>query len=210
MSSRINCEFMRLRCSIVIALVLLSACSDRRLPVPVETVETVKGTGIVDQVSISMTDGLPHIDVCSIPGTPLRAVAHIEVFEDFAPGLTFTQASQRFGDSVASRTLTNRTELRYYSRGDRATLAVGRELYFSSSPPVVWWTVWAFPKEGTFSFESLVNSNVLSQIPPPQPPFYLVLRDATASDESLWLRAESNGITEVRWINSESWRNESK
>lgn len=192
---------MRLHSSIIAAALALGGCSERQAPS--SQVSIVKGAGIVDRISQSTIDGLPHVNVWPVKGTPLGALAHTELFDDFAPGLTFDEARKRYGAPVATRTLLNRTDLRCYRR-DAATLAVARELYFSSSPAAECWTVWAFPNDGGFRIDSIVSSNILQQVRSPSPPFYLVLRDSTPLEQSLWLRVDSPGITEIRWINSES------
>src|SRR5688572_3678192 len=193
---------MRLQNIVISAVVALTSCSDSQSP---SSSYTVKGVGIVDHISQSTDDGLPYINVWPVKGTPLSAITHLGLFEDFAPGLTFEEARKRYGEPATTRTLVNETELRCYRR-DTATLAVGRERYFSDPSKTVFWTSWAFPVEGGFSLNSLVTSNVLDQIHSPSPPFYLVIRDSTPSEESLWLRVDLLGVTEVRWISSESWK----
>jgi hypothetical protein len=165
----------------------------------------MKGTGIVDHISQSMIDGLPNINIWPVKGTPLSVTAHLALFEDFAPGLTFDEARKRYGEPATTRTLVNGTELRCY-RKDTATLAVAHELYHSTSPAAESWTVWAFPNEGGFRLDSLVASNVLEQVRSPSSPYYLVLRDSTPSEQSLWLRVDSHAVSEVRWVASESSR----
>ena len=178
---------MRFRNLILGVMLLASSCSDRLASPPNDT---VKGTGVVREISITTIDGLPDINIWPVKGTPLSASARLALFEDFAPGLTFDGARKRYGEPTTTRTLANKTELHCYRR-DGATLAVARELYFSSSPPGECWTVFAFPNEGGFKLGSLVASNVLDQVRSPSPPYYLVLRDSTPLEASFWLRVDS-------------------
>lgn len=188
---------------ITVAVIALTGCSDGPPSSALDT--TVQGIGVIDHISQHTIDGLPNINVRSVKGTPLGAIAHLALFEDFAPGLTFDEARKRFGEPTTTRTLVNGTELRCYRR-DITTLAVAREPLRSSSPAAERRTVWAFPNEGGLRLDSLVASNVVEQVHSPSLPFYLVLRDSTPMEQSLWLRVDSPGVTEVRWLNSESYR----
>ena len=184
------------RALIAVAIAALSGCSEGP---PTIGPDDVKGVGVIDRISSARIDGLPHVNVWAVNGTPLARLAQLEMFSDFRAGLTFSEAEEHYGKPDSTRPLENRTELRCYRR-PQATLAVALELYFSSSPPAELWTVWAFPNTDGFPLASLVQSNVLSQIRAPATPYYLVLRDATPEEQSLWLKVEAPGVTEVRWV----------
>ncbi len=197
---------MRFRNIIVGGMLVSSSCSDG---LAAASNDTVKGTGIIQEISTTTIDGLPHINIWPVKGTLLSATARLALFEDFAPGLTFDDARKRYGEPTTTRTLANKTELHCYRR-KAATLGVARELYFSSSPPAERWAMFAFPNDGGFKLGLLVASNVLDQVHLPSPPYYLVLRDSTPVEASLWLRVDSVGVTEVRWINWKASRKEKK
>ena len=165
----------------------------------------MNGTGVVDHISYGIVDGLPHINVWPVKSTPLSALANLELFSDFRPGLTFEDVASRHGQPSERRTLENQTELRCY-RGSNATLAVGREPLRSSSPGSDWWTAWVFPSGVPVPVNAVANQSILSQLELPSTPFCLVLRESTPLEGSLWITVNSNAITEVRWINHESTR----
>lgn len=166
--------------------------------------DMVNGTGVVDHLSYSILDGLPHVDVWPVKATPMAAVADLKLFGDFRPGLTFEEAAKRHGEPATIRKLSNLTELRCYPRG-AVTLAVGREPLGSFHPTVrEKWTVWAFPHDAAIKLSTLVNQQVLEQVQVPTSPYRLVLRESTQLEGSLWLKVISGEVTEARWINSES------
>jgi hypothetical protein len=195
---------------ICILVLAMTSCSDKSDKGSASNAlgqdKRVNGTGAVEHISYGYLDGRPHINVWSIKSTPLSALADLNLFADFRPGMTFEDVIQRHGKPSETRKLENLTELRCY-RGTNATLAVGREPLGSYHPTVKEkWTAWAFPGTGPLKLEAIAKQDVLDQLKLPAPPFCLVLRESTTFEGSLWITVASNGVTEVRWINNESAR----
>jgi hypothetical protein len=195
---------------ICILLLAMSGCSDESQPGSPSNVlghdERVNGTGAVDHISYGDLDGLRHINVWPVKSTPLSALADLDLFEDFRPGMTFEDVVQRRGKPSETWELENLTELRCY-RGTNATLAVGREPLGSYHPTVKEkWTAWAFPGSAPLRLDAIGKQDILDQLKLPAPPFCLVLRESTTLEGSLWITVGSNGVTKVRWINNESAR----
>ena len=185
------------------AILAITGCSESNAPLQ-ET--RVNGTGQVHEVSYSRLGGLPNIQVWPVKSTPLSALADLEIFSDFRPGLTFKDVADRHGNPFETRTLENRTELRCY-RGTNAILAIGREPLGSYHPTVNEnWTAWAFPGSTPLMLNAVAKQSILAQLKLPSPPFCVVLRETTALGGSLWITVGSNGVTEARWINNESAR----
>jgi hypothetical protein len=191
---------MRSYSLICIAILTITGCSDNSKP---QQDKRVNGTGVVDYISYSAVDGLPHINVWAIKSNSLSALANLDLFSDFRPGLTFQDVANRHGQPSETRTLRNLTELRCY-RGTNATLAVGMEPLRSSSPGNCLWTVWAFPGSVPLPVNAIAKQDILNQIEVPPAKFCLVLRESTPLQGSLWITVNSNAITEARWINGES------
>jgi hypothetical protein len=181
------------------ALILTIGCSDSQ---PQQD-KWVKGKGVVDHVSYSTIDSIPHINVWPVKSTSLSEVANVDVFSDFRPGLTFQDMTNRHGPPSETRTLKNQTELRCY-RGTNVTLAVGREPLRSSAASGDWWTAWVFPGTVPLPLNAVAKQSVLDQVELPATLFCLVLRESTPLEGSLWITVKSNTIAEVRWINKES------
>lgn len=199
---------------ICIVLLTMTSCSDESPSEPPPSAlgqdKRVDGTGAVDHISYSYLDGLPHINVWPMKSTPLSALADLELFSDFRPGLTFEDVAQRHGAPSETRKLKNLTELRCY-RGLNATLAVGREPLGSYHPAVKEkWTAWAFPGSVPLRLNAIAKQGILDQLKSPATSFCLVLRESTALEGSLWITVTSNAVTEVRWINNESARTPSR
>src|SRR5882672_11150878 len=149
---------------IYIAVLGVIGCSDKSQPRPdANAPHEVNGTGLVDHISYSTVDGLPHINVWPLKSTPLGALANLYIFSDFRPGMTFQDVANRHGEPSETRTLNNRTELRCY-RGTNAILAVGREPLRSSSPAADWWTAWAFPSSAPLPASAVANQSILNQL----------------------------------------------
>jgi hypothetical protein len=200
---------MRRHYLIWIAILATIGCSEDSQPPSASNAppqdKRVKGTGLVDHISYSILDGLPHINVWPVKSTPLGALANLNLFSDFRPGMTFQDVAQRHGEPSETRILKNQAELRCYY-GTNAILAVGREPLRSSSPAADSWTAWAFPSNVPLAVNAVANQRILNQLEIPSAPFCLVLRESTALEGSLWITVNSNAVTQVRWINHESTR----
>lgn len=200
-----------LACFAVFAMI---GCSKHSQPAPSPNElgqdKRVDGTGVVEYISYSYMDGLPHINVWPVKATPLSALADLDLFSDFRPGLTFQDVANRHGKPSETRTLKNQTELRLYP-GPKATLAIGREPLGSYHPRIKEkWTAWAFPDGAPLMLNAIAKQSILDQLELPFAPFRLVLRESKPPEGSVWMTVGSNGVTEVRWINDESTKATSK
>ncbi len=201
---------MRRNPLICIAILAVTGCSDPSRPESISNATAqdkwVNGTGVVDRISYGNLDGLPHINVWPVKSDPLNALADLDLFSDFRPGMTFQDVANRHGQPFETRNLENRTELRCY-RGPKATLAVGREPLGSYHPTIKEkWTVWVFPNDAPLKLNAIAKQAIMDQVELPSMPFCLVLRESTSLEGSLWITVGSNGVTKARWINAESAR----
>lgn len=151
----------------------------------------------------------PMVYIKCPSGVSLTSKIDLGVFGDFKPGMRFAAATAQFGEPKRSWRGANGTLYQLHT-APRADVAVAKETQtsggvFGDLPTVVWWTVYAFPPSNAdpFSASDLLSSDVQTTLRGTPPPCQLVIH-GSEHENGVWCQVTTDGITEIRWLNSDS------